>query len=478
MIRAMPPAVDGSKHAVSPGDGLSAGWGGLPSLRELLAGTFRRLIRLYFREVERVGEPPGRETRGRMVVSNHNNGLIDPILVLTDTQCELAPVAKSTLWDIPGLRWLLDGAGAVPIVRRKDAPDKAGSTNAEVFDKIAEHLSGGGNLLIFPEGTSHSRSQLAPLRSGAARMLEAAAARGEVEPTFQACALEFDDRTVFRSRCLILWGPVRRLEDITSGNDDEEDRVRAITEQMAADLSDLLVEGATPEERLRVARVAELLANEEPDRTLEKWSGIGRQVEAANRALGSGALDVELVAEVAAKVDAYYAELERLGLTDEQIAIVGGAPRGKEPKALADPLWKQVVLAPLAATGIALYALPYFVPRLVARRADADVISTFKLGAALVVYPVWMGGLVIGSLTLLPSPFSYLAAAVAIASPFAALRWMDVWYQRKPGASDAERADLSALRRKAREAIERARGRLAELSERAPAGAVTPLKPA
>jgi glycerol-3-phosphate O-acyltransferase / dihydroxyacetone phosphate acyltransferase len=493
----MPSAVDGSEHAVSSGDGLKgsggpgAGWPSLrgllapPSLRGLLAVTFRRLIRLYFREIERVGEPPGKHTRGRMVVSNHNNGLIDPILVLTDTACELAPVAKSTLWDIPGLRWLLEGVGAVPIVRRKDAPDKVGAANAEVFDKIADHLSGGGNLLIFPEGTSHSEPRLAPLRSGAARMLEAAAEaaaeRGGVVPTFQACALEFDDRTDFRSRCLILWGPVRRLEDITSGNHDEADRIRAITEQMAADLSDLLVEGATPQERLRVARVAELLANEEPDRTLEKWSGIGRQVEAANRALAGGAhgrLDVELVAEVAAKVDAYYAELSRLGLTDEQIAIVGGAPAGSELKALADPLWKQVALAPLAAAGVALYAIPYFVPRLLARRAETDVVSTFKLGAALVVYPVWMGGLVIGSLWLLPSPLSFLAAAVAIASPFAALRWMDVWYQRKSGASAAELADLAALRRKAREAIERAREKLAEAERAAGApGSVTVLRP-
>jgi len=144
------------------------------SVRRALVGTFRSIIRLYFREIERIGTPPPADTRGRVFVSNHHNALIDPVLVLTDTDCEISPIAKSTLWSVPGLRWLLDRAGAVPIVRRKDTPDKDASSTAATFAKIATHLAGGGNILIFPEGTSHSEPQLAPLRTGAARMMQAA----------------------------------------------------------------------------------------------------------------------------------------------------------------------------------------------------------------------------------------------------------------------------------------------------------------
>src|SRR5262249_46670242 len=54
--------------------------------RQALVATFRGLMRLYFREIERIGEAPGAETRGRMFVSNHHNALIDPILVLTDAE--------------------------------------------------------------------------------------------------------------------------------------------------------------------------------------------------------------------------------------------------------------------------------------------------------------------------------------------------------------------------------------------------------
>ena len=420
-------------------------------VRGVLVSTFRRLMRLYFRNIERVGQPPGPETQGRVIVSNHTNALIDPVLVLTDAACEISPVAKSTLWDVPGLKWLLDRAGAVPIVRRKDNANKDSSTNAEMFVKIASHLAGGGNILIFPEGTSHSEPHLAPLRTGAARMLLAAETARGIPPTFQAAALEFDARHDFRSRCLVLWGPVRRFAEVPG--DDEEARVKNATEVMNADLSELLVEGETHEERLRVARVAELLANDEGDRSLGKWSGIGRQVELANRTLKS--VDPKLIARVAEHVDAYYAELDRLGLDDAR--IVGGLVEEREPGPNG---WKHVILAPLAASGIALYALPYFIPRMVARKYDPDAVSTIKLGAALLVYPLWMGGLVVGSLVLLPPPLSFVAAAVAITSPFAALRWLDKWYQHRAEPTPDELAQLARMRIAARTAIDEARSRL------------------
>ena len=426
----------------------------LPSVRDVLVAAFRRLMRLYFRDIERVGDAPGPDTRGRVIVSNHTNALIDPILVLTDAACEISPVAKSTLWKIPGLRWLLDRAQAVPIVRRKDTPDKAASQNEAMFDQVAAHIAGGGNILIFPEGTSHSEPHLAPLRTGAARMLLAAERVRKLPPTFQAAALEFDARTDFRSRCLVLWGPVRRFADVPGATDEE--RVRNATAIMEQDLRELLVEGETHEERLRIARVAELLANDEGDRTLGKWNGIGRQVELAARTLGS--VDPRVIERVGRQVDDYYAELERLGLDDAMIASNG--KRVFVPRGAPTPTWQRALVAPLAASGVALYAIPYFIPRFVARKYDPDAVSTIKIGASLIVYPLWAAGLVTGSMILLPPPLSFAAAAIAIASPFAALRWLDSWYTSAAEPTPEELAQLARMRIAARTAIDEARAKL------------------
>jgi 1-acyl-sn-glycerol-3-phosphate acyltransferase len=423
-------------------------------LRRALVATFRGIIRLYFRQIERVGEPPGPDTRGRVFVSNHHNALIDPVLVLTDAQCEISPIAKSTLWNIPGLKYLLDSAGAVPLYRKKDDPNRAADANDAVFGKIAEHLAKGGNILIFPEGTSHSEPHLAPLRTGAARMLVAGEQQGGAL-TFQAVALEFDEREQFRSRCLVLWGPVRKLSDVAG---EGEERVRGITAQMEADLSDLLVEGETHDDRRLVARVAEMLANDAGDSSLLGWSTIGRQVKAAGEMLRT--MEPEVVGHVRNKIQSYYAELARTGRTDAQTTqtVEAHEARRKSPSRWV----RRVALAPLAVPGFVLYGLPYFIPRLVARSSDPDARSTVKLGTALVVYPLWAATLVGLSFAFIPPPFSLVAAGIVIASPFAALSWLDAWWNRTPDAelTPDQVAALARLRIAARTAIDEARAHL------------------
>ncbi len=224
---------------------------------------------------------------------------------------------------------------------------------------------------------------------------------------------------------------------------------------MDADLRELLVEGETHEERTLIARVAQMLADDAGDGSLEGWNTIGRQVELASRTLRG--VDLALVSQVATRVDANYAELERLGVRDAQVvARTSDAGHTSRSTARARRL---AMLAPLALPGFALYALPYFIPRFVARRSDADAVSTVKLGVALLVYPAWMAGLV-GLSLLLPPPISLAAAAVAIASPFAALSWLDAWWGRDRHTPTAdELAVLARLRIAARTAIDEARAR-------------------
>src|SRR3954470_18701562 len=172
-------------------DTAAAGFG---SVRAAVRFLFQRVVGIYFRDVEIAGEVPAPSTGGRLFAANHVNALVDPILVLTQAPCAISPVAKSTLWKVPGLKWLLDAADAVPIVRRRDDPNKSEKDNEGVFERGASHLSHGGNILIFPEGTSHNEPHLLELRSGAGRMLARAKASGGSGLSFQTVALEFDAR--------------------------------------------------------------------------------------------------------------------------------------------------------------------------------------------------------------------------------------------------------------------------------------------
>jgi 1-acyl-sn-glycerol-3-phosphate acyltransferase len=417
--------------------------------RRGLIWTFRRIIGIYFRAIETAGNVPAASTGGRLFVANHVNALVDPILVLTAAPCPISPVAKSTLWKIPGLRWLLTAADAVPIVRRRDDPTKGSAGNDEVFDKIATWLAGGQNILIFPEGTSHSEPHLIAVKSGAARMIARAKENGGRGLTLQAVALEFEERHVFRSRCLMLYGPVREVDSFAETGDA---LVAAMTSLLRDDLSELLVEGATWPERLRIARVAEMLANDTGDRSLTRWNSIGRDVEAALKTLTAGGRATEASAEVGAAVDHYYDLLAVEGLDDAQLAL-GEAPRGSLLKAI----WL-VLLLPLAALGIGLYALPYRLPTLAARRVEkteADVISTYKLGAGLLVYPLWIALWITLAIVFLPGWLAAVSAGVVVLSPFAALAWLDRTPALRRSLRLRARAQRLAELRKARAEVMR-----------------------
>lgn len=419
-----------------------------PFKRALRAG-FKTLLRLYFRRIEEVGERPSPATRGRVFISNHSNAFIDPILVLTHAPCDISPLAKSTLWSIPGFKYLLDLADAVPVQRRRDDPSKSAAANDEIFDKIARHLESGGNVLVFPEGTSHNEPQLIRLKTGAARMLERARVLGAADLTFQTVGLAFDERHKFRSRAAVAYGPVRRLSDF------DGDLIETATQTMRADLAELVIEGSSWQERRLVLQVAELIRNDRGDDSFAEAVRIGQEVERARDQLRSR-LPV-LVEDVERCVGSYFSALEAHRLTDEQLSPASGAERRNRHGALA---WLGLPLAPV---GVALYWLPYQLPRLVAGRTDEiDQHSTLKLATGMVAYPIWAGALIGGAWAMLRSRRAAAAATVGIlAAPFAALYWLEHMDELRQKVSRAPHAnvltELRAKRAAALAAIERAR---------------------
>jgi glycerol-3-phosphate O-acyltransferase / dihydroxyacetone phosphate acyltransferase len=431
--------------------------GGL--VKASLRRIFRSLVHLYFRRVEVVGLRPGVDVGGRVFVANHTNALIDPILVLVDAPCDVSPLAKSTLWRIPGLRWLLDSADAVPVVRRRDDPSKASGSNDAMFEKVAEHLGVGGNILVFPEGTSHNEPKLLRLKTGAARMIELASRRGGLDLTFQAVGLEFDDRATFRSRAVVAYGPVRRVDALGATG---EALVQALTTKMAEDLASLVVEGETWEERRLVLRVSELLRSEDPSLGFAAAVEIAQGVERARDALRRA--DPSRIEEVRSAVDAYFAALEEVAVGDDLF---------REPPRLSLPTRVLMLsLLPLAPFGLLLYSLPYQLPRLVARRSrEEDVHSTLKLATGLVAYPVWALGWVTLAALVVPGLWLVPALLLVLLSPFATLLWIEhAGALLRPWRLSPRRvARLANLRTVALGAIERARS-AASVDERTGSG--------
>src|SRR5262249_53681423 len=115
----------------------------------------RLLLRGFYGRGEVVGAARVPATGPLIVAANHQNALVDPMLVLSAIPRHLRPLAKAPLFRHPVIAPFLRLAGAIPVQRRHD-PGSDPTKNQEMFRQAADTLRAGGAILIFPEGVSQA----------------------------------------------------------------------------------------------------------------------------------------------------------------------------------------------------------------------------------------------------------------------------------------------------------------------------------
>lgn len=377
----------------------------------------RFLLRIFFREVEVAGLERFPARGPRLVVANHVNGLIDPVLLFGLLPAPPRFLAKSTLWKIPILRSLLDLAGAIPVYRRQDSGADV-RKNEETFARCHEVLAAGGTVSLFPEGTSHSEPSLQPLKTGAARIaLEAEARFGPLGLQIVPVGLLFDDKGKFRSRALLQVGEPFAAEG----------EVRALTARIDDALQDVTLNYDSWEEARLVERAADLYARPELDvprgRTLQETVDLRRALLDGYRELRERF--PERIAALADEMRSYDRLLQLFGLRDEQVAA----------RYLPSPVLRFIGRTalrlgfhlPLAVVGTALNLLPYWIVKGIAHRVrkTPDQHATMKVFPSLVLYPAFwvLQGIALGFLT--SWPWGLLAAFAALPTGWAAMRFLE-----------------------------------------------------
>lgn len=353
-------------------------------LYDLLVSFLWLVTRVFFRTVEVTGRAHVPNDGAVMFCGNHPNSLIDPVLITTSCGRRVRFAAKDTLFASPLLRVFLNVLGAVPIKRRQDHDDKAGANsaaldNSAAFAALYDVLRQGEAFGIFPEGISHSRSELAPMKSGAARIALGAASEG-IRVRLVPCGLSYHRRERLRGRVLVQLGaPIEIGEDrVKHFAEDPHAAAAALTTDIALALRALTI-NAKDFDTLRVLDGVRRLYRPKGKRlTLAERAEVTRRfLDHYERLKG-----VPEVAKLYDDVAVYQFQLEALGLTDKDLT---------EPISKMTWLLKVVrhlffifVLAPLALPGIVVH-LPVIVLAIFAGEAltsRKDVVATTKMAAA------------------------------------------------------------------------------------------------
>ncbi len=361
-------------------------------MKAAVLGLVRALVGLFYRRIEVSGLENLPQGGPLLLVANHNNGLVDPMVVLRALPRPVVFVAKSTLWRVPVLRSLLDLLGCVPVIRRGEE-DRAISSNVEernrgAFERLAAELDRGGCVLIFPEGRSHSDPRLSELRTGAARVL----LLSRKSPIVLPVGLWFEEKEIFRSDVLVRVGtPVPPPPDPT---------VETWTETMGAALAAVTLNADDWKDHEVVAAVDALYGEKIGKDFLEGEEGEGRLGKSARirQVLLSarGSLEKTHPGEVAAlarRARAFDHLLRRLSLSFFAL---------DSPPPASTILWHTLkalaVIAlgfPVAVLGVAAWWVPYRLCGAIAKRVPAaarerDQIALYKLVAGVVLFPVFL----------------------------------------------------------------------------------------
>jgi 1-acyl-sn-glycerol-3-phosphate acyltransferase len=194
-----------------------------------------------------------------LIVANHGNGFVDPVVVAGILGRLPRFLAKAALWKVVVARPFLGLAGVLPVYRTADG-DRA-SDNASVFDACHRELAQRATVAIFPEGTTGDRAGLDRVKSGAARIALGALPTAP-DVVIVPIGMAFESRVETRSRAVVMFGEpieVAGFVGVGLGADGEPDRAdaEALTARITEALEQVSPQFASLDEREVLRAAAE-----------------------------------------------------------------------------------------------------------------------------------------------------------------------------------------------------------------------------
>ena len=373
--------------------------------------------RSYYRVTVAGGRVPAEGPA--LLVGNHNNSLIDPALVVIAADRPMRFLAKAPLFVHPMIGWFIKGVGSVPVYRVQDDPTKVGQ-NADTFRDAFAALAQGDALGIFPEGISHTGSQLVPLKTGAARIALGAAARIGGAFPIVPIGLVIPDRETYRSEAHIIIGTPCAWDDLARRGVDDAEAVRELTARIDEAMRTVTL-NLEDWQDAPIVHAAEAVWRAEVGATADPAAALDRlqRITGALRALRVRQDD--RWREIAVALQAHVRMLTRFGLTPQEVRDQVPVRRAMRWTVARLPL---VIALPVSLVAAVVFWVPTLITTGIAdamtRRDGMDAFATHRVlvgaltfllwGLLLAVGTGWQFGVAWGGLALAAQPPLGMAA--------------------------------------------------------------------
>jgi len=143
-------------------------------LKHLLYKIFRQYVRigLFFtlKKIAVFGKENIPEKGASLFIGNHQNGLIDPILIPTTCNRNIHFLTRASAFTNKTITKFLTSLNMIPIYRIRDGVNTI-EKNYKTFERCTEILKKGEAIEIFAEGEHHLNRRIIPLKKGFARII-------------------------------------------------------------------------------------------------------------------------------------------------------------------------------------------------------------------------------------------------------------------------------------------------------------------
>jgi 1-acyl-sn-glycerol-3-phosphate acyltransferase len=349
-------------------------------------------MRVYFRRVEVLGIENVPRKSPVIFVLNHPNALVDPAFLLSLAPRRVSFLAKSPLFRMPVLGYLVRAMDSLPVYRRQDEGEDV-SKNREMFIAARKLLARGGTIGICPEGVSHDEPRLRPIKTGAARIALAAVSTGEVmDLKIVPAGLYYTSKTKFRSAVLLYFGKPIEVEPIALETDGNPPRaaVRELSNRIECALREVILD-AEHEEALQTITQAERIFSSEADEG--ESESLAGELQLQQRFVKAYTVLRERAPERLRKLEV------RMTRFEEELNQAGVDPDDLSPPTSTLDVFTHLItrvtlfllLIVPAVLGALLHYPAYRLGGYLATRFskdDDDVVSTVKILSAMLLFPL------------------------------------------------------------------------------------------
>ena len=176
-----------------------------------------------------------------IVVSNHQNGMMDPLVSCAFVPQQIHWLTRADVFWNKLARHIIYGFNQMPIYRQRDRLADIRHRNDLIFDICVERLRVGAAMGIFPEGNHNPFPSLRPFKGGLAEMVSRSASK---YPELRSLHLmpvgvEYEDYTEFRRQLRVRTGPSVRFDDLIDANHELDKK--AFNERLRSALNELVV---------------------------------------------------------------------------------------------------------------------------------------------------------------------------------------------------------------------------------------------